>query len=71
MKPTTTPLVQFSVERGMDSIPIECDSVRLKVGKVWVELTYRKSDCEISLSASNALIIVPRATNVVRLEVRR
>ena len=63
---------KYTAECGMNSIPLEgVDSARLKVGKVWVELQYRHSDGEISLSASGALVVLPRATNVVRLEVRK
>ena len=42
--------------------------LRLPSGQ-WIELQYRKSDGEVSLSCGGRLVIKPVASNVVRVEV--
>ena len=57
--------------KGLHDEPIpDCEGVKLKVGDHWVGLFYRKSDGEMSLSCDRKLVIIPVASNVVRLEVR-
>ncbi len=65
--------MKYIAYRGLDKIEIEADSVGLITDdKREFELQFRKSDNEISLSANGgALIIYPRATNVVRLDIKK
>ena len=67
----TSPAAIYTLERGMESIPVECDCFRLRVGKVWVKLQYRKSDGEISINASGSLSLRPVASNVIRLDISK
>lgn len=65
--------MKYIMHNGMEKTELgDCDSVELIMDNgAKFELQYRRSDGEVSLSCSNRLVIVPVASNVVRLEVRK
>ena len=59
---------------GMDRVELNFnDTVGICVGDgAYIELTYRKSDGEVSLDVSGgSLVIEPRASNCARIKVAR
>lgn len=63
---------KYILFRGMEKIEVAADSIGIELPKVgYVELTYRKSDDEISLSTSGEMIIEPRASNVIRVRTKK
>lgn len=59
---------KYIAHNGMDVVEIEADSVSvIAPDGTAVELQYRKSDGEISLSVNGEMLIEPRAANVVRI----
>lgn len=59
---------KYIAHNGMDAVEIEAGSVSvIAPDGTEVELQYRKSDGEISLSVNGKMLIEPRAANVVRV----
>ncbi len=63
---------KYFVHNGMGKTEIEADSVSvIAPDGTEVELQFRRSDEEISLSINGKMLIEPRASNVVRVSRRR
>lgn len=66
---------KYYISDGMDKREIEmahCDGLVVETSDgVEVELTFRKSDGEISLSINGTMKIIPYAANVVRIDRER
>lgn len=60
---------KYYAYRGMDKVEIEADSVGIITDDgVDVDLHFRKSEGEISLSVNGRMIIIPYATSVIRIQ---
>lgn len=61
-------MAKYIAHNGMDETEIEADSVSVVADDgTKVELQFRKSDGEISLSINGRMLINPMASNVVRI----
>ncbi len=58
---------------GLDKTEItDVDSVMIVLDDgTEVELTFRKSDKQVSLSSNGSLVLLPQASNVIRVRVDR
>jgi len=65
--------MKYVLHNGMKNVWIEADAVGLVLDDgTEIELQYRKSDGEVSLSVDHGQILIePRAANVVRISVRK
>lgn len=61
-------MAKYIAHDGMAKREIVADSVSVVADDgTEVELSFRKSDGEISLSVNGEMIIIPKASNVVRI----
>lgn len=60
--------MRYLVLKGIESEQVDCEGFRIGTEDGnWVELYYRRSDGEISLSSRDTLVIRPRAANCARV----
>lgn len=61
-------MAKFIAHEGMTKTEVEADSISLVTDDgTEVELHFRKSDGEISLSVNGQMLVAPIASNVVRI----